>query len=145
MFTMLIEFPSLEILNIQETSENISKGAILFLSPKICCMEEDTQNTKKQVITRNKMALMRGMHHVPQEWQKCTYVSQTPRPCWLGGLLFATFKWKKVSYEAQTNVETLHINKIPLIHNFSFKMKRFKRKASARSFKGGVYLLTLSL
>jgi len=49
---------------------------------------------------------------------------------------FVTFWWWKPGILAQVQVETLPINTTFLIHNFSYRTKRFKRKSSTRSFQG---------
>lgn len=53
-------------------------------------------------------------------------------------LFFPTFKCKISNFQALTQVETKSINSTPLIHNFSFRTKWFKRKARTESLKGGV-------
>jgi len=58
---------------------------------------------------------------------------------------FCYFLVKKSSFKAQTQVETLPINTTSLIHYFSFRMRRFKRKASVMRFKGEISLPTLNL
>jgi hypothetical protein len=49
-------------MKIQETSEDITKGGILFPSPKTSYMEANTQMTKKQMITHMNLASMRLGH-----------------------------------------------------------------------------------
>ena len=89
--------------------------------------------------------------HAPQAWPWRPKGAFSALSCSLSmskngsELIFATFKWQKPGFLAQLQVETLPINTKPFIHNFSFTMKRFKRKANTRNFKGGVSLLTPSL
>jgi len=58
---------------------------------------------------------------------------------------FVTFCAQKPAFLAQNQAETFPINTAFLIHNFSFRTKRFKRKADTRSFQGGVSLSSLQV
>jgi hypothetical protein len=45
---------------------------------------------------------------------------------------------KKPNFFSPNPLENQHINTTPLIYNYSFGTKRFKRKERSRSIKGGV-------
>jgi len=82
-------------------------------------------------------------------------MGEVTRACWkmcpehaenaLGRLACAPSMGKSCQNYFLLQVETLPVNSTPLIHNFSFRTKWFKRKANTRSFHRGVYLLTPSL
>jgi hypothetical protein len=131
-------------MKIQEAPKDMTKGEVLFPSPKISYIPGNTQKTKKQTFTRKKYTLMWlghihapwGVSHAPRAWQNTPMHLRHARSG--SKLLFPLFKWKKPSFSAQTLVETKPMNKTPLVHNFSFRMKQFKRKASTMIFKGWV-------
>jgi len=156
-------------MNIQEASKDITKGRNFDRCSKTSYMKENTQRTNNTGDYTQENALMRlqGMNHAPQAWKitlrhpwlyfmfpghgKNTpilprHAENAPPGKFKFFFSFPTFKWKKPSFEAQTQLETSPINTFPLIYYFSFRTKRwFKRNENTRSFKGGVSLLTRSL
>lgn len=72
------------------------------------------------------------------------FLHSCTKPCTWGMLgvgqncFFPIFKCKNSNFQALTQVETKSIYSTPLINNFSFRTKWFKRKGRTESLKGGV-------
>jgi len=97
----------------------------------------------RQLRTRKRINALRTCCHAPWACKNAPMLLSIRLRHVVGAseLLFPHFKWKIPNFSAQTHMKTLPIHTTPLVHYFSLRTKRFKRKASIRSFNEPLFYL----